>query len=64
MRRLIVALRVWLECPSRDFVLAERHVMVQPASEELVQLVRSEVEHVKQWGGWPSDDQVDKYCRR
>jgi hypothetical protein len=64
MRRLIIALRVWLESPSRDFLLAERQIEIEPATEELVQLVRSEVEHVKRWGGWPSDDQVEKYSSR
>jgi hypothetical protein len=64
MRRLIVALRVWLECPSRDFVLSERGIEIKPATEELMHLVRSEVDNVSRWAGWPSHSDVDKYCRR
>ena len=64
MRRLVVSLRVWLECPSRDFVLADRAVVLEPAGEDLVQLVRQAVAEIKHWGGWPTDAEVDKYCRR
>jgi hypothetical protein len=63
LRRLIVALRVWLECPSRDLVLADRGIQLEPASEDLIELARQEIEHVRRWGGWPSDKAVDDYCR-
>jgi hypothetical protein len=31
------------------------------APDELVQLVRGQVEGVAEWGGWPSDEEVDVY---
>jgi hypothetical protein len=64
LRKLIVALRVWLECPSRDFVLSEGGIRLGSASNELVELARQEVESVKLWGGWPSDAAVEAYCSR
>ena len=64
MRQLIVSLRVWLECPSRDFVLADRGVVLGPADLDLVQLAQQDVEQVRRWGGWPSDSDVSKYCNR
>lgn len=64
LQRLIVAIRVWLECPERDFLVAEHGLKLEPAPDELVQLVRQEIEKVKRWSGWPSDSAVNAYCSR
>jgi hypothetical protein len=64
MRRVLVALRVFLEYPSRDYVLADREIEMQPASDEIIMLVKKAVESVGIWDGWPTDDEVDRYCTR
>jgi hypothetical protein len=62
-RTLLVSLRVFLECPQLEFWAARRGLSLSPASEELVALARKEIESVEEWDGWPSDDEVEVYCR-
>lgn len=62
MRRLLVALRVFLECPSRDSMLVKRGIEMASASEDMIMLVTKAVESVEIWDGWATDDEVDQYC--
>lgn len=62
LKKCTVAVRAMLESPGRD----QRMVSVgkkdiEGASEELVALVREQVESVPEWGGWPSDEMVEQY---
>jgi len=60
-RRLIVALRVYLECPERDYRFEKAQLKVLPASEDLVILVEDAVVGVEEWGGWATDGEVERY---
>lgn len=33
-----------------------------PASDELIECIKKIVEQVDEWGGWPSDEEVECYC--
>jgi hypothetical protein len=63
LRTLLTSLRVFLESPQLEFWAARRGVKMVPASEELIALVREEVESVEKWGGWATTDEVEVYCR-
>jgi hypothetical protein len=63
LRTLLTSLRVFLECPQLEFRAARRGVKMVQASAELIALVKEEVESVGEWGGWPTDDEVEIYCR-
>ncbi|KAH7394007.1 hypothetical protein DE146DRAFT_765574 [Phaeosphaeria sp. MPI-PUGE-AT-0046c] len=35
----------------------------QEAPDEIVQLIRSQIDSVEEWGGWPAQEYVDQYAR-
>lgn len=53
LRRTLIAMRAAL-----DGRLHARHT---PVPEDLVELVKTQVEEVEDWGGWPSEKEVDLY---
>ncbi|CAD0107052.1 unnamed protein product [Aureobasidium uvarum] len=58
MRRALIALRVFVEDrwdPSKP------ELDNPPASPEQIEEIKTLVESVKQWGGWPSDEEVEMY---
>jgi hypothetical protein len=68
LRKCLVALRVYLE---GDFVreivaskdeLTKRRFNTGQAPDELTQEVFDLVEQVDEWRGWPSDEEVERYC--
>ncbi|KAH7085404.1 hypothetical protein BKA63DRAFT_458891 [Paraphoma chrysanthemicola] len=56
--RTLVALRVALEGR-----LHGEAIMAQKAPDELVQLIKAQVESVEEWGGWPDSDMVELYVK-
>jgi hypothetical protein len=62
-RTLLVSLRVFLECPGLEHWASSRGVKMTPASDDLVALARNEIDTVREWGGWATDEEVDDYCR-
>ncbi|KAF2658133.1 hypothetical protein K491DRAFT_653633 [Lophiostoma macrostomum CBS 122681] len=55
LRRTLVAVRVAL-----DGRLEDRQ---SPAPQELTQLISKQVESVPEWGGWSSDEELERYIR-
>ncbi|KAG9578958.1 hypothetical protein KCU86_g14765, partial [Aureobasidium melanogenum] len=62
MRRALVALRVFVEDrwepPKPDL---EEEQIPPSASDEQIENIKRIVGSVKQWGGWPSDEEVEMY---
>jgi hypothetical protein len=58
-RKLLSSIAVMLGAPERYF---KRRVGLKPADEDLIELVRREIESVEAWGGWPSGPEIDLYC--
>ncbi|KAH0071278.1 hypothetical protein KCU96_g16576, partial [Aureobasidium melanogenum] len=62
MRRALVALRVFVEDrwepPKPDL---EEEQIPPSASDEQIENIKRIVGLVKQWGGWPSDEEVEMY---
>lgn len=63
VKKCLLGIRALLEDPGRDhrIMRAEGYYEIQSASEELIALVRDEIESVPEWGGWPTDEQVELY---
>lgn len=70
MRRCLTATRVFLE---RSWINNPRGayaghtgilIEAEPAPSETVEAVQEIVMQNKQWGGWPSESEVDEYCMR
>ncbi|QDS71376.1 hypothetical protein FKW77_002673 [Venturia effusa] len=62
LKKCIVAVRALLECPGRDHRLSTvGNKDIEGASEELIALVKEQVDSVPEWGGWPSDEMVEQY---
>lgn len=62
LKKCIVAVRALLESPGRDqrmLIVEEKDI--EGASEELIALVKEQVETVPEWGGWPTDEMVEQY---
>ena len=55
IRRIIVALRVFLEKASKKS---------HKRNAALIELVRAQIEGVESWGGWPTDEEVEIYKSR
>ncbi|MCJ1277926.1 hypothetical protein MMC21_005740 [Puttea exsequens] len=65
LRRCLTATRVflegsWIECETNGSGIAAN---LQPAPVEVVQAVEEIVERNKDWGGWPTEEEVDDYCQ-
>lgn len=54
-RKTLVALRVALEGKLDD------NLSAGPASVELVELTKAQIDGVEEWGGWPTDEEVEVY---
>ncbi|KAF2427658.1 hypothetical protein EJ08DRAFT_615631 [Tothia fuscella] len=64
-RKFLTGVRVMLECPNRAVVVeGTAPLALSPAADEILQLVRQEIEHVDGWGGWPGDEEMERYCSR
>ena len=70
MRRSLIAIRVFLEQSWTYYGSAEdgendglAHSVDEGASEAVLQRVYEIIERVEGWGGWPTDDEVETYCR-
>ncbi|RDI84213.1 hypothetical protein Vi05172_g5988 [Venturia inaequalis] len=62
LKRCIVAVRALLESPGRDVGMKMvEDKAIEGASEELIALVKEQIESVPEWGGWPSDEMVEQY---
>ena len=72
MRRCLTAVRVFLE---RSWLYYEEAGSVQAqmndetgdiaaAPVEIWQIVRDVIEEMHQWGGWPTDEEVEQYCAK
>lgn len=62
LKKCIVAVRAMLESPGRDMVMVMvEEKDIEGASEELIALVKEQIESVPDWGGWPSDEMVMHY---
>lgn len=74
MRRCVVAVRVFLE---RYWIYNEReaesdaegdikesNIIDEGAPIEVIEKVYEIVEKNEEWGGWPSDEEVQEYCRK
>jgi hypothetical protein len=61
LRDALVAMRVFLE---RSWLTADRQDEHDPATNDLLELVREEIERALDLGGWPTDDEVDRYVRQ
>ncbi|KAM3422030.1 hypothetical protein BST61_g2406 [Cercospora zeina] len=74
MRRIIVAMRVFLERSwlSREQDRSKLHVdnkrekeirtFVTPAKPQLIESVKTLIEEVEEWEGWPTDEEVGVYA--
>ena len=69
-RRCVIAIRVFLErswsdgddgAEAGNEELESNH---RQAPENVIEKVYEIIEGNEQWGGWPSDEEVEKYCRR
>lgn len=62
MRRALIALRVFVEdrWEPLDSELEDKG-LASPASAEQIEEIRTLVESVNHWGGWPSDEEVEMY---
>ncbi|KAF2100109.1 hypothetical protein NA57DRAFT_75611 [Rhizodiscina lignyota] len=62
-RRLLTAIRVFLEYPHLDTRVREFKVPseMKPASPDLMALVRAKLMSIEEWGGWPTAQEVRKY---
>jgi hypothetical protein len=62
-RKLIVGVRALLQSPGKDhrFSNVEWRHEIEPASEELIMLVENEINGVPEWGGWASEEEVERY---
>ena len=70
MRRSLIAIRVFLERSWTYYGEAEddeedglAQIVDEGASEVILQKVYEIIESVEGWGGWPTDDEVETYCR-
>ena len=66
-RRCVVAMRVFLErCWSDGAENGSKELKGnhEGGPEEVIEKVYEIIEGNEQWGGWPSDEEVEKYCRR
>lgn len=79
MRRFVVALRAFLErswmagadvpdTQADDTGATKRTRLYlarfeEPASQSVVEEIKTLVESVDEWQGWPSDEEVERYCR-
>ncbi len=70
MRRCVIAVRVFLErcwaqgdCDSEGDVEDDEPVR-EGAPEELIEKVHGVVQRHKEWGDWPSDEEVEEYCSK
>lgn len=54
-RRTIISLRVALEG------LLEKDFTSQPAPPELIELIKAQIDAVEEWGGWPTDSDMEDY---
>jgi hypothetical protein len=61
LRRVFVAMRVFLEQPSEDGMVQNVGVDLSPANPELVELVAREIRAEHEWGDWPSNERVQAY---
>ena len=71
LRRCIIAVRVFLERSwlfldgeASYSALADRGGVDDEAPEEIWQKVFKLVETQESWGGWPTDEDVEEYCRK
>ncbi|KAL9121501.1 MAG: hypothetical protein Q9187_001946, partial [Circinaria calcarea] len=70
MRRSLIAIRVFLERSWTYYGVAEddekdglAQIVDEETSEAVLQKVYEIIESVEGWGGWPTDDEVEAYCR-
>lgn len=70
MRRALIAIRVFLErswtyygSAGDDQKDGLAQIIDEGASEAILQKVYEIIESVEGWGGWPTDDEVETYCR-
>ena len=73
MRRCLTAIRVFLEghgqpvASAEDDPLDESYVqsdVVDRAPDSTIEQAFAEIEGVEDWGGWPSDKEVEEYCSK
>jgi hypothetical protein len=57
LRRALVATRIAMEGLSAA-------AGSESAPEELIMLVRTQIEGVPEWGGWPTDEEVERYLQK
>ena len=65
-RRMLTAIRVFLEYPHLDpriRVDARVATEMAPASQDVLTLVRTKIDEVTEWGGWPRAEEVRRYVQ-
>jgi hypothetical protein len=60
-RLMLTAIRVLLECPNDIQSAWRTDVRIPRASDDVIALVKNEIEHIEGWLGWPSDEEVKEY---
>ncbi|MCJ1250081.1 hypothetical protein MMC30_007307 [Trapelia coarctata] len=69
MRRCLTAIRVFLEGHEQPVASAEddpmdQNCVVDRAPDSIIEQIFTEIEGVEDWGGWPSDKEVEEYCSK
>ena len=67
MRRCLTAIRVFLEGHGQSVVTSEDGVsgqgpVVDRAPDSIIEQAFAEIQGVEDWGGWPTDEDVEEYC--
>lgn len=66
-RRCLVALRAFLDGSWHDLVMSnglQGEGVPSMVDGDLVEKVRVVIEGTEEWGGWPTDDEVEDYCTK
>lgn len=66
LRTLLTAVRTFLECPEKDRRFKGEKVphQLQPADEQLAGVVRTKIESIPEWGGWPTLEELTQFIDR
>ncbi|MCJ1400236.1 hypothetical protein MMC11_003440 [Xylographa trunciseda] len=66
-RRCLIATRAFMDGSWFDLVMADElqdEVVREQAAHNDIEQVYIAIEDVEDWGGWPTDEEVEIYCRR